>query len=111
LESFATEYSRPAGALKHGLAQTKPDAVVGYPIVFWQLQQLGYFLEPGRHFFALTQDAPAEWPGAVEPSEIEAQRAVEWLDTMIRHGETGVPQTPLHLLVPPKWSDGPPASP
>lgn len=107
LESLEAPLAVQQRRLKEWLLRYRPGRVVGFHLLDWMLQSVGVFAKKRGSLFVVIQDPPAQGPGAVEPTALQAKQAVQWMDTMIRHREVGVPEHPLHMLVPPEWSDGP----
>ena len=49
-------------------------------------------------------------PGIFEDSQRLAREALRQMDSMIRHGDIGVPESATHMVIDPKWLDGMEAS-
>ena len=100
LESYRRSFEEQTSRLSEWIARHKPERILGQPALAPLLD------DERRARLVLTMQNPApRFPGAVEPMEILARRAVEWLDTAVRHGERGLPERPVELLVPPIWAD------
>lgn len=86
--------------------QQPPQTICGYPYFHWALEQSG--IRAGsdyERFLYFSIDARQEGQsGCVEPNAEIVQRSVEWMDSMIRHGERGVPERPVIMHIPPVWA-------
>ncbi len=45
--------------------------------------------------------------GIIQPANSIPREALNLLDQLIRHRSVGVPEEPMHILLPGKWKDGP----
>jgi|GEM_PF-6561568 len=105
LEAFNAPWDDQQNRMRDWLKKYRPEVVVGFSVALFLTQGTPEEI-PLERFLALSQDPQRGFRGVVEQPDLQAQRAVEWLDALIRHGETGLPAQPLCLLIPPIWSSG-----
>ena len=80
-----------------------PEVILAFNNSFyWLLRKAGWRVPEHAAFIDLwimTSDRPPPWPGLIlVPDEI-GRRAIDWLDSLLRTGERGVPQNPATMLV------------
>lgn len=105
-ERFEVPYDEQRTNLDAWLRRYRPDGIAGFTLAFFQALNLRYLPGEGRLFMAINQDelgVSPTIPGAIEPIMLQARRAIDLLDGMIRHGEVGMPEQPVEILVPPEW--------
>lgn len=94
----------------HWLKQYRPDAIIGFHAgLYHALRDAGYRIPQDIGFAVLhegQQHRKLHISGLDQnPTQI-AVAAVNMLDQMIRHGERGLPSTPLTVIVESTWIDG-----
>lgn len=104
LESFTRPWEEQRIRATDWHQRHQPDLVAGLPIAFHLLVGSERGLGLGS-FAALAMSPWNDFQGALEQLPEQADRAAEWLDSMIRHGEVGLPSSPLTLLVPTVWRE------
>ena len=96
------------------LEDHRPDAVVGFSHVIWYwMRDAGFGDLPFVCLHARSAGDSRHTPGALQPKELLAREVLRQMDSLIRHGEIGVPAVPVHVVIPPVWHDGagiPPAN-
>lgn len=87
----------------------RPEAVIGFRSghVCYQ-REAGFGHIP---FVALhAKDSPdpeiQQLPGSHQPAALLARETLRRMDDMIRHGEVGMPDHPVEVLIPPVWREG-----
>lgn len=109
-EHFDTPYAVQLKRTKAWLKAHRPQGVAGFAIVQRILLDLGYFSKVDNQYVASMHDVHDRelgFVGFMEPTREEANRAIDMLDGMIRHGETGRPEHPIQMMVPSLWMDKP----
>jgi len=95
--------------LEPWLRRVKPDAIIGFHGgIRTRLLHLGYRV-PGDYGFAqliLTPDNPRNHSGIEAADPMVGSTAVELLDTMIRHAETGRPEQRRVTIIDTVWNEG-----
>jgi len=87
--------------LPRWLERHRPDALIaGVPTVWHQLEK------PPRAVVSLVVEPGDELSGFDSRQELIGGTAMNLLDQQIKHNERGLPETPLTILVPPKWVEG-----
>ncbi len=96
-------------AFKDWVKKTKPDAVLGFsPRFYWLLSEMGFSM-PGDIGFASLHMAPDNkepLSGLLQNNAAIARQSVVFLDQLIRERQRGIPELPMHLLIPSTWVDG-----
>lgn len=105
LSSIRTPEER--NAYREWLSRHRPDAVIGFRAGLW-LDGREHPNQP-RAFVSLhtspgNQDA-GPVAGATHNTDVFAREAISLLDRSIRHGETGLPDFPVDVVIPPLWFD------
>lgn len=103
-DTFGLPYDGQVTRMRQWMLRHRPSAVAGMSIAQTQARDAGF---PNIPFFAINRDEGRIFVGATEPVGEEARRAAEWIDGMIRHGERGLPELPLRILVPSRWHSEP----
>lgn len=92
----------------------RPDGVLGFHVgQYYELVEAGFKVPEDVGFACLHLDGmgkltvdPGYFAGLRQNRPLIARSAVNLLDQMIRHGERGVPEEPITLMVQSHWSDG-----
>ena len=89
----------------------RPDVVVGFGVsYYWYLRDKGFEIPKDLGFLSLhllSQTHKDFCAGLDQDSLGIARQSIIFLDQLIRHRERGLPKSPLELLVPPIWNEGP----
>ena len=96
-------------AFKEWVRKTRPDAVLGFsPRFYWLLVEMGFSIPDDIGFASLhlARNAPELSSGLFQNGEIIARQAVILLDQLIRERQRGIPELPMHLLIPSTWVEG-----
>lgn len=84
----------------------KPDAVIGFHDgLIKRLEDAGYRV-PADVGFASLHRQSSKVCGLHENVGMCATSAVNFLDQIIRHGERGIPETPINLMIESDWMEG-----
>ncbi|RME69547.1 MAG: LacI family transcriptional regulator [Verrucomicrobia bacterium] len=84
----------------------RPDAVIALnELPYWWLRGAGYRIPEDVGFCALNQRRPSHISGVRINLERIANRALLWLDQLLRSFTTGLPTVPEEVYVPPMWSE------
>lgn len=105
---FTAPFDDQVKRAREWLSVHQPQGLIGFILAREVASYAGFPFVSGEQFIPLEQDRsfvknPVRGP--LESSDVVAERAVDLLDTMIRHGETGVPSQPLEILVAPTWHE------
>jgi LacI family transcriptional regulator len=105
---LSSEIGNPS-ALLDWFHKNRPDAILGFhPGQYYILADAG--IDMSRVGFASLHVDPAAAPpliaGVAEPLDLIPNEAVNFLDRLIHHRTVGVPEKPLHILIPGQWYDG-----
>ncbi|MDQ8186548.1 LacI family DNA-binding transcriptional regulator [Pelagicoccus sp. SDUM812002] len=85
----------------------RPEVLLGFNQSVWEtLDEAGFDLASETEFVSLLTPEGCEWSGIVHHYEEIAVKAVELLDSELRHNQWGLPKNPNTMLVVPKWNDG-----
>lgn len=86
----------------------KPDAVIGFSVgQYYALQHAGVNMDHvGFASLHATNTADIDICGMGEANEQVARESVHMLDQLIRRRAVGIPEEPLHLLIPGRWHEG-----
>ena len=96
-------------AFKAWVKKNRPDAVIGFsPRFYWFLLDLGFSIPGDMGFASLHLSSEPEEPvsGLLQNNEVIARQSVILLDQLIRERQRGIPELPMHLLIPSTWVDG-----
>ncbi len=96
------------GLINDWKRQYKPDMVLGFNAAFyWLLVDTGWKIPEDVGFTDLWVDKPSSVSRGfcLHPDEV-GRRAVEWLDSLLRIGERGLPTHPATMSVNLVWQDG-----
>lgn len=89
----------------------RPDVVVGFGVsYYWHLRDKGFEIPKDLGFLSLhllSQTDKDFCAGLDQDSLGIARQSIIFLDQLIRHRERGLPKSPLELLVPSIWNEGP----
>ena len=87
------------------IEQHRPDAILGFNDGFqWTLEVVGYAGAGSPLFISLwKQRADAPWPGLLLPVDEIGARAVDWIDSLLRSGERGLPTYPATMEIEMRW--------
>lgn len=99
---------RDSDALVAWFRRYQPDAVLGFAVAqYHMLKDAGVDMRR-IGFASLHVDRIADAPicGMNEALGKMADEAVHMLDQLIRRRSVGIPEEPLHLLIPSRWIDG-----
>ncbi len=97
-------------ALLEWFHREKPEAVLGFSNgQYYKLRDEGG-VDMSRIAYATTHTSTSEYDakiaGTIEPCESIAREAMNLMDQLVRHRSIGVPNQPLHVLLPGQWQDG-----
>ena len=98
-----------AAAFRAWVKKTRPDVVLGFSSRFyWSLVDMGFSIPSDIGFASLhLGPKPREsHSGLIQNTEVIARQSVILLDQLIRERQRGVPDLPMHLLIPSTWVDG-----
>lgn len=85
----------------------RPEVVLGFnESVGEDLEQNGIRIPEDVEFVNVISPEQTKWSGIVHQFDEIAERAVELLDSEIRHNQWGLPKNPSVVLVGPKWQKG-----
>ena len=88
----------------------QPDVVIGFHEgLYFLLQDAGFKIPRDIGFASLHKLIPDNYPriaGVCENEDLVAISAVNLLDQMIRHGERGIPPSPINIMVEGTWNPG-----
>jgi DNA-binding LacI/PurR family transcriptional regulator len=87
-----------------------PDVVLGFNDgLIWALRDAGWRVPEQVAFISLWKNHPEpRWPGVIlSPDEI-GRRAVDWVDSLLRSGERGLPTSPATMEIEGTWQEGTP---
>lgn len=96
-------------AFKEWVKKNEPDVVIGFsPRFFWLLLEMGFSIPETMGFASLhLSDNPLEAAcGLQQNLKAIARQSVVLLDQLIRERQRGVPELPLHMLIPSTWVEG-----
>ena len=87
----------------------KPEVVMGFNgFFYWIIREGGWISPRDYEFYDLWIDrTPSNTPGFSLSREELGNRAVEYLDALIRGGERGIPDHPAVVSISLSWCDGP----
>lgn len=102
---FALDMESQVSRVGRWFRRHRPEIVIGFSIGLAVLQSAGWRDGIDFQFLHCSMSKP-KGTGALESSAELARAAAEWMDSMIRHGERGLPDIPRLLMVPPIWFDG-----
>jgi hypothetical protein len=89
----------------------RPDVVVGFGMgYYWHLRDKGFDIPKDLGFASLHLLSQADkdlCAGLDQDALGIARQSLIFLDQLIRHRERGLPKSPLELLVPSVWNEGP----
>ncbi|MFH1498547.1 MAG: LacI family DNA-binding transcriptional regulator [Verrucomicrobiota bacterium] len=89
------------------LERHRPEAVIGNSAgLFWLHQNLSFPPPVFVNLHAAEADAARLLPGATAPPEALVMEILHMLDRLVRHGQTGLPATPIDVVIPPVWHEG-----
>ncbi len=84
----------------------KPDAVIGFHDgLIQRIEEAGYKI-PADVGFASLHRQTTTVSGLNENVAMCSVSAVNFLDQIIRHGERGIPETPINLMIESNWMEG-----
>jgi LacI family transcriptional regulator len=87
--------------------QHQPDAVLGFASgQYYALVDAGIDMSQVGYASRHAPTSNAEIAGTRELNNVVAQESVHLLDQFIRHRVVGLPEAPLHLLIPGRWKTG-----
>lgn len=107
--THAIPHSEAIHQLRDWMSAHRPDAILGFNGAFlWLLQQAGWTSPRDVRFYDLwvSQPTPQAQGYCLHRDEV-GRRAVEWLDSLLRTGERGLPRHPVTMSVELQWQDGP----
>jgi len=94
--------------LRRWLTEYQPDAVLAFHDgILSGIVEAGYRVPTEIAFASLHRDPDRRIAGLDQNHAAIAGAAVNLMDQLIRHGDAGIPRTPLTLLVESTWFDGP----
>jgi DNA-binding LacI/PurR family transcriptional regulator len=86
----------------------RPDAVLAFHEgIAFLIRDAGYRIPKEIGFASLHRGPKAEFAGLDNNFEMIAIAAVNLMDQLIRHGESGIPENPLTIMVESRWVDSP----
>ena len=88
--------------------QYQPDCILGFNDIFWWLLKDGGWrgIDKPDSFVTLWKHQPApKYPGFLLSTDEIGRRAVDWLDSLLRAGERGLPDYPATLQIEMRWED------
>jgi DNA-binding LacI/PurR family transcriptional regulator len=86
----------------------RPEAVVGFTSLhYWYLKEAGVNI-PDDVGFAVLHGASTDaiFSGLAQNNEEIARQSIHQLDLLIRNHERGLPEHPVHILIPSTWHNG-----
>ena len=95
-------------SFKDWVKKNKPDAVIGFsPRLYWVLLEMGFSIPGDIGFASLHVPPKPEEPisGLLQNNEVIARQSVILLDQLVRERQRGIPELPMHLLIPSTWVD------
>jgi LacI family transcriptional regulator len=103
-------FQRNAAAMDAWLRQYRPDAVIGFSNFFLSLTRAaGWRVPQDVAFISLWKFEPDDTvPGMCLTHDEVGRRAVDWLDSLLRAGERGLPEHPITMSVDMRWQDAQP---
>lgn len=103
-------HAEAAAIMRDWLARHKPDAVIGFNDYFWWiLRDAGWDRPRLGSFISLWIDNPNPRSAGLRLYKDElGRRAVDWVDSLLRLGERGIPRHPGTLAIDLEWQDGEP---
>lgn len=98
---------------KEWIQEVQPDVIIGTnAVVYWYLRELGYHV-PKDLSLALIRIATPEqgdgllgFAGMTCDENLMGRRMIDELSLQIKRGETGIPDHPYVIVLPPYWVDG-----
>lgn len=107
-ENNNISHAAAVNSVNEWMRSYKPDRVIGFNNAFyWLLKESGWDIPDAVGFTDLWVSRPS--PGLsgfyLFPDEV-GRRAVEWLDSLLRLGERGLPTHPATMSVNLVWQDG-----
>lgn len=95
------------GAYLAWLREHQPEAVIGFSAWIGLLhREHGFGHIPFVTLHTANAPKTRDIPGTFAPRDTWARQALLRLDAMIRHGEIGVPEVPVHTVLPFSWASG-----
>jgi len=94
-------------ALKSWITKNRPDVIISYNEVIDVLKTAGIRI-PGEIGFAslFLNETETFLSGVHQNDRLIGQRAVDMVIDMLHRGETGIPETPVRMLVEGRWCPG-----
>jgi DNA-binding LacI/PurR family transcriptional regulator len=94
-------------ALKAWIKNNQPDVIVSYNEIVSALKEAGVKIPDEVGFASLfLNENETHLSGVHQNDRLIGQRAVDMVIDMLHRGETGIPETPVRMLVEGKWYPG-----
>lgn len=105
-----TSWRDYAAAMGRWLRKERPDVVLGFSNVFLRLMETAGWKVPEQiAFISLwNQELEDAVPGMCLTQDEVGRRTVDWLDSLLRAGERGLPEHPVTMLVNMRWQGAEP---
>jgi len=106
---FEDDFERSTRRVRQWFRTHHPDTIVTYPLGAACLKAAG--LQPGTDFHIIYAHSQTPEPGVaafIDDYKTISASATRFLDSMIRHHETGRPDLPMVVKIPPRLSPGEP---
>lgn len=94
--------------LRAWIQRHRPDVVLGFnEFLIWELRAVGVRVPEDVAFLSLwALEGKPDIAGMLLSADEVGRRAVDWLDSLLRGGERGLPRHPSTMLVDFEWQDG-----
>ncbi|MDX2110081.1 MAG: hypothetical protein SFY80_07555 [Verrucomicrobiota bacterium] len=92
--------------LRQWLHEHQPDCVIGFNTSVWYwLEREGYFKRPVCGYQDMIASTVHPHTGCSFPYVKMMTTAIDMMDMLLRTWQQGLPETRLHILIDPEWSD------